>query len=51
MKKNEGQRSDQKREIQPEEPIDWLVQSYKDEVKSDEDNSEEPVARWIFKHK
>ena len=51
MEKNEGKRSVQKRGIQLEEPVDWSVQSYKDEVTSDEDNVEEIVARWIFKKK
>ena len=51
MEKNEGKRSIQKREIQLEEPVDWLVQSYKDDVTSDEDNIEEPMSKWIFKKK
>ena len=51
MEKSEGKRSVQKREIQLEEPVDWLVQSYKDEVTSDEDNVEEHVSRWILKKK
>ena len=51
MEKSEGKISVQKREIQLEELIDWSVQSYKDEFTSDEDNTEEPMARWIFKKK
>ena len=51
MEKNEGNRLAQKREIQLEEPVDWSVESYKDELTSDEDNAEEPVAGWIFKRK
>ena len=51
MEKIEGQRLAQKRDIQLEEPVDWSIQSYKDEVTIHEDNSEEPMARWIFKKK
>ena len=45
MEKSERKRSVEKREIQLEELVDWSVQSYKDDVTSDEDNTEEPVAR------
>jgi hypothetical protein len=48
MKKNEGRRLVQKRETQLEH-VDWSVQSYKYEVTSDEDNTEEPMSRWILK--
>lgn len=51
MEKSERKRSVEKREIQLEELVDWSVQSYKDDVTSDEDNIEKPLARWIFKKK
>lgn len=51
MEKSEGRRSVQKKEIQLEELVDWLVQSYKDEITSDEDNTKEPAANCIFKKK
>ena len=51
MEKYERKRSVQEREIQLEELIDWSIQSYNDEITSDEDNTEEPMANWIFKKK
>ena len=51
MEKNEGKRLAQRREIQPEEFIDWSILSYEDKDTSDEDDVEEPAARWIYKEK
>lgn len=45
MEKNEGKRLAQRREIHPEEFIDWSILSYEDEVMSDEDDVEEPTPR------
>ena len=51
MDNNEGKRSIQKKEIHLEEPVDWSVQSYKDEIISDEYNAKELAGKWIFKKK
>ena len=51
MEKSEGKRLAQRREIQPEEFIDWSILSDEDKVTSDEDGVEEPTSRWIHKKK
>ena len=51
MEKEEGHRLFQKKEIKLKQPVDWSFQSYKDDISSDEDNTEEPMARWIVKKK
>ena len=51
MEKDKRQRHVQHKEFQFEEIVDWSSQSYKDDISSDKDNTEEPVARWIVKKK
>ena len=51
MEKSRGKRLAQRREIQPEECIDWSILSYEDNVTSDEDGAKEPASRWIYKKK
>ena len=51
MEKNKGKRLAQRREIQPEDFIDWSILPYEDNVTSDEDGTKEPAARWTHKKK
>ena len=51
MEKSRGKSLAQRREIQPEEFIDWSILSYEDNVTSDEDGSKDPTGRWIYKRK
>ena len=51
MEKNEGKRLAQRRDIQPEEFINWSILSYQDKDTNDEDDVEEPAAIWIYKKK
>ena len=47
MGKNKRQRQAQQKEYQLKELVDWSFQSYEDDMLSDEDKAEEPVAKWI----
>lgn len=49
MEKDKRQRQVQQKEFQLEEIVDWSFQSYKDDISSDKDNTDEPMARWIVK--
>ena len=51
MEKRRGKSLAQRREIQPEEFIDWSTFSCKDDVIGDEDGSKEPTTIWIYKKK
>lgn len=51
MEKDEGQTLAQQKIFQLKELNDWSFQSYKDDITRDEDNTEEPMARWIVKKK
>ena len=51
MEKNERKILAQRREIQPENFIDWSVLSYEDKDMSDKDYTKEIEARWIYKKK
>ena len=51
MEKNEGKWLAQRREIQPEEVVDWSILSYEDKDTSDEDDVKEHAVRFIYKKK
>ena len=51
MEKSKGKRLAERRQIQPEDIIDWSILSYEYSVTSDEDGFKEPTSRWIYKKK
>ena len=48
MKKKKTQNLVQYEQLQPDECIDWSLQSYEDDVSSEEDDPKDPVSRWII---
>ena len=49
MEKNQNQKLVQYEELQPDEWIDWLVQSYEDDISNEEEyGPKEPVSKWII---
>ena len=51
MEKDQTQKLVQYEELQPDECIDWSLQSYEYEVSSEEDAPKEPISRWIIEKK
>ena len=51
MEKDKTHKLVQHEELQPDECINWSIQSFEDDFSSEEDGPEEPVARWIIRKK
>ena len=49
MEKDKMQKLVQYEELQPDECINWSLQSYEDDISSEEDGVEEPVSKWIIR--
>ena len=48
MEKDQTHKLLQYEDLQPDECIDWSLQSYEDAVSREEDGPKEPVAMWII---